>query len=780
MLIARKWLGLLLVILTFHTLSSAQLARQWVARFSGTVLGKECGASAMAIDDSGNVIVGGWVTNKVTGIDFATVKYTSDGEFLWAKSYDGIHREDRIKAIAVDTGNNIYVTGWSDGGSATGMDYATVKYSPAGTELWARRYDGPGHGEDKPVAIAVNDSLNVYVTGWSSTGGINLDFATIKYTSVGDSAWVRRYDGGKDSVDKALGMALRGTNDLYVTGISADTTNNCTTIKYNAATGFQRWVSTYKGPGNDESRAIVLRGATDVLIAGTSQNIAGNYDFLVIKYDSAGAEQWVQLEDGPAGGDDAASAIAVSNNSPSARVYVTGKGVNVGSFYDFMTVRYNLDGTHQWTELMNGTANDDDGAVAILGSGPTVIGPTSGAGVGLDYGLVEYNTNGNEQLRLSYNNSRYNRDDIPAAVALSSGGTFITGTSRRDKGAEILTIKYVDPKKLKYRTVIQESLAVAKGTNLKLAGAIPNTANVRDTAFFRSYPKIKKGFPGAPGGMVVGNARPDSATAYGWIRFDKGSAIAKDIPHTQPSRGFDLYDGKPFLGEKKNPKIAKHDNHIVGELIALRINIGASDAEVTPPTFGDLSYQGADTVNGIVLTGMTLREIAVLADNFLTYWKKYPAIDWPVLDSALTKVNRAFLGPLRTVSKQPLVLTGSLLIDSVLYLKMINPPVAEPFTFPPSWIDEVPNRYVLQQNYPNPFNPSTTIEFELQAPAPVSLIVYDLLGREVARLLDDQLLDEGPQEVFFDGRGLASGIYFYRLLVNHGEFSDMRKMVLLK
>lgn len=97
---------------------------------------------------------------------------------------------------------------------------------------------------------------------------------------------------------------------------------------------------------------------------------------------------------------------------------------------------------------------------------------------------------------------------------------------------------------------------------------------------------------------------------------------------------------------------------------------------------------------------------------------------------------------------------------------------------------QVPNRFHLAQNYPNPFNPSTTIEFNIpmlefrnQNSELVSMRVYDILGREVATLVNEPL-SAGKHEVQFDGSSLASGVYFYRL--EAGNFLQSKKFILLK
>ncbi|MBK7701451.1 MAG: FG-GAP repeat protein [bacterium] len=89
-----------------------------------------------------------------------------------------------------------------------------------------------------------------------------------------------------------------------------------------------------------------------------------------------------------------------------------------------------------------------------------------------------------------------------------------------------------------------------------------------------------------------------------------------------------------------------------------------------------------------------------------------------------------------------------------------------------------PRGLLLVQNRPNPFNPHTTIEFRLSRAGAVILQVFDAAGREISTLLE-RTLAAGSHEVVFDGAGLASGVYHYRLIVD-GEESDSKRMLLVK
>jgi hypothetical protein len=95
----------------------------------------------------------------------------------------------------------------------------------------------------------------------------------------------------------------------------------------------------------------------------------------------------------------------------------------------------------------------------------------------------------------------------------------------------------------------------------------------------------------------------------------------------------------------------------------------------------------------------------------------------------------------------------------------------QPFSF------VLPSEYSLSQNYPNPFNPSTTISYQLPAQSHITLKVFDVLGREVATLVNG-VEEPGYKSVTFDAGKLSSGIYFYRLQA--GNHVETKKLLLLR
>ena len=89
----------------------------------------------------------------------------------------------------------------------------------------------------------------------------------------------------------------------------------------------------------------------------------------------------------------------------------------------------------------------------------------------------------------------------------------------------------------------------------------------------------------------------------------------------------------------------------------------------------------------------------------------------------------------------------------------------------------IPTRFYLHQNYPNPFNPLTTIRYEIPVTGPVKIKIYDMLGREVLKLVDE-VKAPGIYTIAWNAANLPSGVYLYRLQAN--SFTATKKVVLIK
>ncbi len=167
----------------------------WLRRYSGTEHSHDAG-NTIAVDDSGNVYVAGH-----SNWDYATVKYDRDGNELWAQKYKGPgDPEEQVRAIVTGGSGGCYVTGYSGG------YYATIRYHPNGDTAWLRTYSG---GE--AVALAVDEFNNVYLTGFNQGGGTSSDYVTVKYFQA------LRGDVNGDSV-MDLGDVVYLLNYLFKSG----------------------------------------------------------------------------------------------------------------------------------------------------------------------------------------------------------------------------------------------------------------------------------------------------------------------------------------------------------------------------------------------------------------------------------------------------------------------------------------------------------------------------------------------------------------------------------
>jgi hypothetical protein len=186
--------------------------------------------NAITSDDEGNL----YATLVRDPSDYMVAKYDKAGCLSWVLTYDGPGGgDDFVKDIAVDAKGNVYVTGTSMGDD-NNFDYATLKYSRNGRRFWVQRYDGPGKGNDIANAIAVDASGNVYVTGTSLDHGSDYNFATLKYSADGRQIWVRHYTGPGNGIDMGEAVSVDKEGNVHVLGLSlaADGSEQYASVKY--------------------------------------------------------------------------------------------------------------------------------------------------------------------------------------------------------------------------------------------------------------------------------------------------------------------------------------------------------------------------------------------------------------------------------------------------------------------------------------------------------------------------------------------------------------------
>ena len=440
-------LGVAMLLLVVGPAFAETVDTAWVRSYNGPG-NDDDRARAMVVDDSGRVYVTGYCYGTEGNPDVATIKYLANGDTAWVRTYNGPgNHVDWAHAVAIDASYNVYVTGKCYESGAN-FDYATIKYTPEGDTAWLRRYNGPGSGMDEAYAIAVSDSGYIYVTGSSWGDGTSSDYATVKYDPDGDTVWVRRYNGPENYVDGGYAIALDGLHNVCVTGKSYDTTGHLdyVTIKY-APNGDTLWLRRYKGPaeGYDEASAIAVDSVGNAYVTGYSAGSGTSQDYATIRYRPNGDTAWVRRYDGTASGSDYGRAIALDD---SGFVYVAGTSDGTGTYQDYVTIKYDSSGSEVWTRRYDYGASGTDqlNDLAIDGSCDVYVAGYSGSGgaAGLDYATIKYHSNGDTAWVMRYNGPASGSDYAQALAVDDSGNVYVTGYGDGNgNGEDFFTIKYV-------------------------------------------------------------------------------------------------------------------------------------------------------------------------------------------------------------------------------------------------------------------------------------------------------------------------------------------------
>ncbi len=438
-----KILIVLLVLLVSS--SMGQVTQQWVQRYNGSWNGSDAGNS-VTVDRSGNVYLTGSTANSFT-TDIITIKYNSSGLMSWLQKYNGPGDDvDRGAAIAVDDAGNVFITGVSKG------DYVTIKYDSTGLLKWVQRFDGSTGMYDYPTDIAIDNSGNVYVTGLCSNGAFFDDFATVKYNSLGVLQWVQKYNSPGSNTDVARSIKVDVPGNIYVGGYSSGTVtgDNYTVIKYSPL-GDSLWVRSYNGPVNgvDNLNSMAIDINSNVYVTGRSEGSNGidtTFDLATVKYNASGVLQWIQRYNGTANGNEEGFAIDVDN---SGNVYATGSGKGVTTASDFLTIKYNSStGVPQWVQRYSGTINGSINiarSIAIDIPGNVYITGDSGDNFPnqYDYATIRYDPDGNVQWIQRYNGPANGIDWVHSLAIDSAGNIIVTGESFGiSSDMDIATVKY--------------------------------------------------------------------------------------------------------------------------------------------------------------------------------------------------------------------------------------------------------------------------------------------------------------------------------------------------
>jgi hypothetical protein len=422
------------------------LAQQWIQRFQSPGSGNNF-PTGVAVDNRGNAFVVGYdlTSNGYPDYDFITLKYSAAGVALWTNYYDGPgHGFDHALGLALDHSGNVFITGISYGGD-TSYDYATIAYSNNGVPVWTNRYNGSANSDDEAEDIAVDSKGSVYVTGFSMSK--SFQYITLKYSKAGVPLWTNALTAAPDVIPGArVRLALAKNGTAFVTGVALNPTSgpDYVTVAYSTA-GVPLWTNYYNGPGNGED--IPSGNGVDnhnhVIVTGSSRGSNTEMDFATVAYSAAGVPLWTNRFDGPAHGDDIATAVAVNWNT----IYVVGDTTlttKANDFSSYATIAYSGNGKSLWTNYYAPMTNDDEPAAVAAESsrGVVVTGASFDPATAADYATVEYSTAG-APLTTNRYNGPVNNDYADAVAVAANGDILVSGYSTGTNGSfDITTIKY--------------------------------------------------------------------------------------------------------------------------------------------------------------------------------------------------------------------------------------------------------------------------------------------------------------------------------------------------
>jgi uncharacterized delta-60 repeat protein len=488
----------LFAVLACAVVQSHAQVQEWVIHHNGPGNGEDVGTD-VEVDGDGNVYITGRSEGGATGLDYVTIKYSREGDQEWVQRYNGDgNGDDAASTLIVDDEGNIYVTGYSEG-IGTGSDFTTIKYNSSGEEQWVARYNGLNSNfPDEALAIVLDAAGNVYVTGRSGSGGyFEWDYATVKYNTSGVQQWAVRYNGPSGDWDQSNSVAVDADGNVYVTGthefgeFGGTAYHDYATIKYNSS-GVTEWMRTFDGAGQnwDEGVSVGLDDNGGVYVTGLSSGLGTVYDFVTLKYNTAGDLLWRRIHNTQ--GNPSADVPHSMIVTPNGDVFVSGAtSLNVG------TIKYNSAGAVQWTATYNNGNFDAGFAMDIDAAGNVVVAGVSSNGVfesGYDFVTVLYNGSGQQQWVERYNAPSNNRDEALSIAADGAGNIYVTGYTTSGSSTDLTTIRYSTQSAIECEEITDFTARCnGSGTILVRTTMHDNIAHVGQTVSFMIDDEIHEG-----------------------------------------------------------------------------------------------------------------------------------------------------------------------------------------------------------------------------------------------------------------------------------------------
>ena len=350
----------------------------------------------------------------------------------WSAVYDGpAHGVDLPLASILDKNRNFYITGRSVGDSS-GMDIATIKYSPSGQQTLTLRYNSPANSWDEGNSLAVDDSGNIYVAGTSAVTSSGWEIVLLKYSPTGSICWESHFRPDTANSATASKIVLDTLGNIYLGGTCK---SQMLLLKYNRAgllldsamIGDDSTMHAVSDLLITRSGSICLAGSRSYILPG---NDVPTVECAVVSVDTEGRLLWKEYLK-------AESARSVCLDRQGNIVVIAGGNGTTAKYSPDGHLRWNRD--HQnsspWIEILTGLAIDNRNRIIVGGYG-CVVGC-------FDYMTLWYDADGNIVHYQSYNSPDTLRDFCMALTLDKSDNVYLTGMSAAGySDGTCLTLKY--------------------------------------------------------------------------------------------------------------------------------------------------------------------------------------------------------------------------------------------------------------------------------------------------------------------------------------------------
>lgn len=349
--------------------------------------------TASAVDNNKNLIVVGNTMNASNNSDVLITKYSPEGVILWQQTYDGTaHGNDYGVQLKVNNSNEIFIVATLQ--ESTNLDFGVLKYDSNGNLIWVNTWNGQANGIDIPADIGIDNNGNVYLVGGTEAPNGLSDYAVVKFNSNGVYQWHTTYDY-TNLHDAAVSLTFIG-NNLMVAGASASTPTNWdyATLLINNVNGsiLQTKRTTISGVGLDNVTAVISDNNNNTYITGYVED-NGNRDIQTLKIDENFVLAWVKNFDG--GFEDIAKSIGIDDFG---NIYVAGTKGNVNGGKDFITIKYDQNGTEVWNKAFgsgsNGNLKANAEHLAVKQNGEVLITGTIENGNNKEFSTIKYGADG--------------------------------------------------------------------------------------------------------------------------------------------------------------------------------------------------------------------------------------------------------------------------------------------------------------------------------------------------------------------------------------------------